>query len=159
MANWGIPPKPGPNGCEPCDPAIEPLPQHTFKKPTAKPIKPPTPQRSVLGLDTLTKENQAAQRSSNGEQSPKSNVRIWGTQQYSSYPSASKTSSNSTSWTPALNSMYQLWVLGTLDNAASLDISNLCTFLKTHRFLERLLTRPDEYSDHFRKTADAIILR
>ncbi|KAK1229540.1 Pre-mRNA-splicing factor ATP-dependent RNA helicase PRP16 [Marasmius sp. AFHP31] len=34
--------------------------QHTFKKPTAKPIEPPTPRRSVLGLDTLAKEKRAA---------------------------------------------------------------------------------------------------
>ncbi|KAJ8088711.1 Pre-mRNA-splicing factor ATP-dependent RNA helicase PRP16 [Marasmius tenuissimus] len=40
--------------------------QHTFKKPAAKPIEPPTPRRSVLGLDTLAKEKRAAQ-GSNGD--------------------------------------------------------------------------------------------
>ncbi|KAK1215736.1 hypothetical protein PQX77_021621 [Marasmius sp. AFHP31] len=102
--------------------------QHTFKKPAAKAIEPPTPRRFVWGLDTLAKEKRAAQRSSNSEQSPKSNVRTWGTQRHPSNPSASKTSSNSTSWTPTLKSMYQLWVLGTLNNVALLDIFQLCTF-------------------------------
>ncbi|KAK1216462.1 hypothetical protein PQX77_020931 [Marasmius sp. AFHP31] len=31
--------------------------------------------------------------------------------------------------------------------------------LETHRFLKRLLTRPDEFADHVRRTAGAIILR
>ncbi|KAF9261860.1 P-loop containing nucleoside triphosphate hydrolase protein [Marasmius fiardii PR-910] len=37
--------------------------QHTFKQP-AKPIEPPTPRTSVLGLDRLAKEKRAAQASS-----------------------------------------------------------------------------------------------
>ncbi|KXN84821.1 Pre-mRNA-splicing factor ATP-dependent RNA helicase PRP16 [Leucoagaricus sp. SymC.cos] len=42
--------------------------RHTFKKP-AKPLEPPTPRTSVLGLDRLAKEKRAAQAEENGGES------------------------------------------------------------------------------------------
>jgi hypothetical protein len=44
--------------------------QHTFRKP-AKPLEPPTPRTSVLGLDRLAKEKRAAKTNAEDEGSRK----------------------------------------------------------------------------------------
>ncbi|KAF9448842.1 pre-mRNA splicing factor [Macrolepiota fuliginosa MF-IS2] len=49
--------------------------QHTFKKPAVRPLEPPTPRTSILGLDRLAKEKRAAQAQENGGESSRKRLR------------------------------------------------------------------------------------